>query len=66
MHLELVSVAEIAETLGVTRSRASQLTFSEDFPEPYAVLRIGPIWDKREVDAWIETWPRRVGRPPRT
>ena len=32
------------------------------FPEPVAVLSIGPIWLRADVEAWLAR-PRRSGRP---
>ncbi len=64
MPVELVSVTEIAELLGVSRQRVNQLiqTYS-DFPEPEANLAIGRVWRRAAIEAWIRTHPRRPGRP---
>ena len=58
---ELVGVSEVAEVLGVSRQRVNELdrlaqrpTTRNPFPEPIARLRAGPVWDKRDVDAWQE------------
>lgn len=63
MAEELVSVAEIAEMLDVARNSAWRWTQRPDFPEPIARLAVGPIWQKRDIEAWAsESLPRR-GRP---
>lgn len=59
----LLGVAELADTLGVSRQRASELASSSRFPQPFTKLASGPVWDKHAVDAFIETWERRPGRP---
>lgn len=59
-----LGVAELAERLGVTPQRASQITRRADFPRPVAELRAGPFWVEAAVEAFIAAWPRRAGRPP--
>ncbi|MDQ6526863.1 DNA-binding protein [Nocardioides sp. LHD-245] len=58
MPEHLMGVAEVAELLGVTRQRVTQLAKSASFPPPYDTLAMGPVWLK--VD--IETWARKTGR----
>jgi predicted DNA-binding transcriptional regulator AlpA len=55
---ELVSTVEIASTLGVSRQRVDKLSRTEAFPKPVAVLAIGRIWRRRDVEAWA----RETGR----
>lgn len=55
---ELVSTVEIASTLAVSRQRVDKLSRSEAFPAPVAVLAIGRIWRRRDVEAWA----RETGR----
>jgi hypothetical protein len=61
---ELMSAAEIAEALGVTRQRVHQLRSSAIFPAPLADLRGGAVWDAAAVRRFGELWERRPGRPP--
>lgn len=49
---ELVAAAEIAEMLGLSRQRISQLTASPDFPKPWTELRMGKIWLAADVREW--------------
>lgn len=58
MTLDLVGVAEVADMLGVTRTRVSQLASSAGFPEPTARLAAGPVWLREDV----ERWARDTGR----
>jgi prophage regulatory protein len=58
MPARTVGVTEIGDLLGVSRQRADQLTRTERFPEPVAVLSAGRIW--RRVD--VEDWARATGR----
>lgn len=50
---QLAGIAEIAELLGVTRQRVTQLTKREDFPPPVERLRMGPVWNLSDVKDWI-------------
>jgi len=58
----LVGVAEIAEILGVSRQRVSELARSEQFPRPVAELAAGPVWTWNMLQRFLDTWPRRPGR----
>ncbi len=52
---ELVAAAEIADMLGVSRQRVSQLTRDDapfGFPEPWVRLKAGKIWLASEVRDW--------------
>lgn len=49
---DLLGVTEIAEMLGVTTQRVSQLVRTPAFPEPVARLAAGLIWDRQDVEAW--------------
>ncbi len=52
---ELVAAAEIADMLGVSRQRVSQLTGDDapfGFPEPWVRLRMGKVWLASDVRAW--------------
>lgn len=53
-----VGAAEIAEMLGVSRQRVSQLTADSDFPAPWLSLRMGKIWLASDV----RDWAARTGR----
>lgn len=60
---ELVSAADVAEILGVTRQRVHQLaTAHSDFPAPYARLATGPIWTLPTIEHFRGNWDRRPGR----
>jgi predicted DNA-binding transcriptional regulator AlpA len=59
-----VSVAEIAQLLGVMRQRVNQLMHErDDFPTPLAELAIGKVWRRSDIEAWAKHLPRRPGRP---
>jgi hypothetical protein len=60
--LELLGVTELARTLGVTRTRASQLTRHGTFPAPAAMLASGPVWYRRSVARFLAKWDRSPGR----
>lgn len=61
---ELVAAAELADMLGVSRQRVSQLTRDGaefGFPEPWVRLKAGKIWLASDVRAWAAG--RRDRRP---
>lgn len=60
---ELMSAAEIAVELGISRQRVHQLRDTTAFPAPLADLRGGAVWDAATVRRFNETWQRRPGRP---
>lgn len=51
--LRLVASQEVQEMLGVSRTRAYQITNSKTFPDPVAVLSVGRIWRAEDVERWI-------------
>ncbi len=54
---ETVGAAEIADLLGVSRQRVSQLTADDApyaFPQPWLRLRMGKVWLADEVREWAE------------
>lgn len=60
---ELMSAAEIAEELSVSRQRVHQLRELATFPAPLAELRGGAVWDAAAVRKFAQEWDRRPGRP---
>lgn len=59
----LLGVAELAERLEVSRQRAWTIAGRSDFPQPVARLRATPVWTAGSVRRFLESWPRKVGRP---
>jgi len=57
---EVVGAAEIADMLGVSRQRISQLTTQAGFPEPWLRLRMGKIW----LTSDVQEWARRTRSTP--
>lgn len=54
VKLDLVGVAEIRDMLGgVSRQRASVIANQRNFPEPVAVLAMGNVWLRSDVEGWI-------------
>jgi hypothetical protein len=60
---ELMSAADIAEELGITRQRVHQLRKHAGFPAPLAELRGGAVWDAAAVQKFVDEWERAPGRP---
>ena len=64
---ELLSAADVADVLDVSRQRVHQLATSHPrFPEPYVRLATGPIWTLPVIERFRDTWDRRPGRRRRT
>ena len=62
---ELLGSAELQDLLGVTRQRLGQLRKEKaNFPKPLLELAAGPVWARSAIDAFLETWERKSGRPP--
>jgi hypothetical protein len=59
----LLGVAELAERLEVSRQRAWTITGRADFPDPVARLKATPVWTADSVRRFLESWPRKAGRP---
>jgi prophage regulatory protein len=59
MH-HLVGAAEIGRMLGVSRQRVQQLVNRDDFPEPEAVLEMGKVWKRSDVEEWARSRGRQV------
>jgi hypothetical protein len=55
----VVGLAEVAEILGISRQRASELGRRSDFP-PARPLRAGPVWWTVDVRAWARTRRRKT------
>ena len=60
---ELMSAAEVAEELGVSRQRVHQLRETAAFPAPLADLRGGAVWDAAAIRRFNNEWERKPGRP---
>ena len=59
----LVGVCEIASRAGVRPDTVQAWRRRHpSFPEPTAVLALGPVWEWSDVAAWLAV-PRRPGRP---
>lgn len=52
--MNLVGITEVAEMLGVSRQRASQLSESKTFPKPLGRIKAGPVWQRATVERWKE------------
>jgi hypothetical protein len=61
---DLVSAAEAAEVLGVSRQRLHQLaTEDPGFPSPLYELAVGRLWARPAIENFNATWQRRGGWP---
>jgi prophage regulatory protein len=52
----LMGAWEIRQRLGYgdgAREYVQRLIARRDFPAPYQTLRMGSVWDQRDVEAWI-------------
>ncbi|MFL5962196.1 MAG: helix-turn-helix transcriptional regulator [Gaiellaceae bacterium] len=60
-EVELITGAEIARGLGVTRERGRQLAERPDFPKPLGRLGTAHIWAWKDVEEW---WLANERPPP--
>jgi prophage regulatory protein len=54
---------EIRQRLGYSREWVQRLITRRDFPEPYAVLKMGSIWAAEDVEAWIREHRPHIDEP---
>jgi hypothetical protein len=50
--MDLVGISEIAEMLGVTRGRVSQM--QAELPKPLGHPKAGPIWQRQTIERWAK------------
>lgn len=60
---DILGTTEVAELLGVSRQRICELRTAGRFPQPIAEIAAGPMWLRPGIQAFLETWPRKAGRP---
>jgi hypothetical protein len=67
LDLDLVGVTEIAKRAGVASINVVYMWRKRhtSFPPPLLELAMGPIWQWRDVEAWLAI-PRPGGRPRNT
>lgn len=46
--------------LGVSRQRVQQLINRGDFPKPDAILEMGKVWKRSDVEAWARNHGRAI------
>lgn len=63
--IDLVSLGEAADLLGVSRARVDQLCKARaDFPAPLARVGSGPVWTRASIESYKErAQPLPPGRP---
>jgi predicted DNA-binding transcriptional regulator AlpA len=52
--MALVGIKEVADMLGVSRTRADQLSRRPGFPEPKVKHARVRLWEDRDVQAWMK------------
>lgn len=52
----LLGTSEVAQVLGVSKQRIHALRKNKKFPLPIVTLASSPIWDRREVEAFLAEW----------
>jgi predicted DNA-binding transcriptional regulator AlpA len=51
--MALVGIKEVAGMLGVSRTRADQLSRRPNFPEPKVRHARVRLWEEKDIRAWI-------------
>lgn len=59
---DVMGAAEIAQRLGVTKSRVDQLTRQKGFPDGRR-LRMGTVWSTADVEEWIARHRPQLNNP---
>ena len=60
---DVVGIAEIAERLGVTKSRADQISRQRHFPLGKK-LKMGTVYERTDVEAWIAKHRPQLAEEP--
>jgi prophage regulatory protein len=53
MSSQFVAAKEIERWFGVSRQRVQQLIARPDWPTPCAVLAMGKIWLREDIEDWV-------------
>lgn len=56
----LVAAEEIRVMLGLSRQRVSQLAAEDTFPAPVAMLSVGRVWLREDIEEWARQHGRTV------
>lgn len=59
---DLAGTAEVAALLECPKQQIRSLQRNPRFPKPITHLKATPVWDRKEVMTFKETWKRR---PPK-
>lgn len=52
---DICGIAEVAEIIGRSKGRIDQLLLEDRaFPRPVWSIRLGRIWDRNDVVAWVQ------------
>lgn len=63
----LLAMSEAAALLGMTKQGfAKLLAANADFPAPTAVLSVGRIWTREDVERWARKHDRTVTAPAKS
>lgn len=58
--LGVFGISELAERWGVSKQRADEIA-SQRLGPPWRTLKMGRIWNKKQVSAFEKTWVRKSG-----
>lgn len=61
--VQLMGAWEIRQRVGYSREWVQRLISRRDFPKPYQTLRMGSVWDARDVEAWIAEYRPELNEP---
>lgn len=52
---DICGIAEVADLIGRTKGRIDQLLLEDrGFPRPIWAIKLGRIWDRSEIVAWVQ------------
>jgi prophage regulatory protein len=52
--MALVGIKEVADMIGVSRTRADQLSRRPGFPEPVVKHARVRLWEDKDIQAWMK------------
>jgi prophage regulatory protein len=52
--MALVGIKEVADMIGVSRTRADQLSRRPGFPEPVVKHARVRLWEDKDIEAWMK------------
>jgi predicted DNA-binding transcriptional regulator AlpA len=56
---DIIDMSEAAEFFGTTVGTVQSWRYRGQFPKPFAMLKVGPVWERSVVEAWTPPAARK-------